>query len=173
MAHEAKPHLPSAVLMLVSIIAAMKYLETASRRWALIAGALCGAAFGMVLTGALSFILLPAMAYLRWRSRSRLRDSFLDLMSAAGIGILVYSMTNPFVIVHLLGDRTILESNLGNSQAMYRTALSPATLTHAALLIGAGASPVFAIAGAAAIVLQPRRSDLGRKLLLVVTLPML
>ena len=178
MAHEAKPHLPGAVLTLLAIIASVKYIETASRRWALCAGALCGCAFGMVLTGVASFILLPVMSYIRWRARpplapSRLRDAFLDLILASITGLLVYSVTNPFVIAHLLGDRTILQSNLANSQAMYRAALNPGTLMNAANLIADGATPVFAIAGALAILLIARRDDFVRKILLVVCLPIL
>src|SRR5438046_7371686 len=114
MAHEAKPHLPGAVLILLALIAAVRYIETASRRWALGAGALCGSAFGMVLTGALSFILLPVMCYLRWRSRWRLRVVLVDFVLALALGFGLYTVTNPFVIFHLLGDRTILLSNLGN-----------------------------------------------------------
>src|SRR5205085_3010239 len=141
------------------------YIETASRRFALGAGALCGAAFGMVLTGALSFILLPVMCYLRWRSRpplasSRFRIALVDFLSALGIGILVYAVSNPFVIIHLLGDRTILLSNLGNSQAMYRAPMTTDALQHAAKLIADGATPIIAIAGAVAIVAF--RKDLVR-----------
>jgi hypothetical protein len=178
MAHEAKPHLPGAVLILLAIIGAVKYIETASRPFALGAGALCGAAFGMVLTGALSFILLPVMCYLRWRSRpplaaSRLQIVLVDFLSAMGIGMLVYAFSNPFVIIHLLGDRTILLSNLGNSQAMYRVPMSTDTILHAGKLIADGASPIVAIAGVLAIVVFARRDDLVRKLALVVSLPVI
>ena len=40
---EAKPHLPGAVLMLLSVIAAAKYAESGRSRWWVAAGALCGA----------------------------------------------------------------------------------------------------------------------------------
>ena len=133
MSHEAKPHLPAAVLTLLAIIAAVCYIETSSRRFAILAGALCGASFAMVLTGAMSFILLPAMCFARWRARpplaaSRIKHVTFDLALSSLIGAAVYSVTNPFVIIHLLGNRTILESNLGNSQAMYHPALDLQTL---------------------------------------------
>jgi hypothetical protein len=173
MAHEAKPHLPAAVLMLLAVIAAVKYVDTGARRFGLLAGVLCGAAFGMVLTGAMSFILLPTMCFVRWRSRAKLRLVLVDLLAAITCGVAIYCVTNPFVIVHLIGDPTVLQSNLANSQAMYRPQFAQATLRHAVGLISDGASPVFTIAGAAAILLLARRNDVARKLLLVVSLPIL
>src|SRR5581483_10941605 len=110
------PHLPGAVLILLGIIAAVRYVESGSRKDALLAGLLCGATFGMVLTGALAFILLPAMVWMSWRTRGDLKRCFLDLTFAILVGVGVYCVTNPFVLIHLLGDRTILESNLGNTQ---------------------------------------------------------
>ena len=176
MSHEAKPHLPAAVLTLLAIIAAVCYIETSSRRFAILTGALCGASFAMVLTGAMSFILIPAMCFARWRARpplaaSRIKHVTFDLALSSLIGAAVYSVTNPFVLIHLLSDQTILQSNLGNSQAMYHPALDLQTLRHAASLIGSGASPVFGIVGAAAIVLFARRNDLIRGLMLIVCLP--
>jgi hypothetical protein len=51
MAHEAKPHLPAAVLMLLAVIAATKHVDTGRIRCWLLASILCGASFGMVTTG--------------------------------------------------------------------------------------------------------------------------
>ena len=45
MAHEAKPHLPGAALMLCAIFCATNYVRTGHRRHWVGAGALCGAAF--------------------------------------------------------------------------------------------------------------------------------
>ena len=50
-AHEAKPHLPGAVLMLLAVLSATNYVRTGRRRYWLGAGALCGAAFGMAPKG--------------------------------------------------------------------------------------------------------------------------
>jgi hypothetical protein len=178
LSHEAKPHLPSAVLSLFAVIAAVKYIETASRRWALIAGALCGAAFGMVLTGMLSFILLPVMCFFRWRARSplapsRISSALSDLGLSLGIGVVVYAITNPFVIIHLLGDRTILLSNLGNSQAMYRAPMRLDTIATATDLIAEGASPLVAGAGLLAVLFLRGRNGPIRTILLLVSLPIL
>ncbi|HEX3358222.1 MAG TPA: glycosyltransferase family 39 protein [Tepidisphaeraceae bacterium] len=171
MAHEAKPHLPGVVLMLLAVMAGVKYVETSSRRWAVGAGALCGAAFGMVLTGVLAFILLPIMCFLRWRAKSPLAPSrffraLIDCILATLAGALVYSITNPFVVLHLLGDREVLFSNLQNTQAMYRELIQPDTLLGAAKLIAMGATPALAVLGAAAILFAPRKQDIARKLML-------
>ena len=56
MAHEAKPHLPGAVLMLLAVLAGSRYVETGSRRWWMTTGALCGAAVGMVLSKRADFL---------------------------------------------------------------------------------------------------------------------
>ncbi len=173
MAHEAKPHLPGVVLMLLAVMAGVKYVETGSRRWALGSGALCGAAFGMVLTGVVAFILLPVMCFWRWRARSLLAPSrflstVVDCVVATLLGVLVYSITNPFVIIHLLGDREVLLSNLQNTQAMYRELIQPDTLMNAAKLIAVGATPALAVLGAAAILFGPTKQNLVRKLLLSV-----
>lgn len=72
MAHEAKPHLPGAVLMLLAVMEAMRYVETPKRRWWIATGCLCGAAFGMVLAAWPIFVVLPVMTLLRrasWRER--------------------------------------------------------------------------------------------------------
>lgn len=176
-AHEAKPHLPGAVLCLLALMAAIKYVETGTRRHALAAGAACGAAFGMVLTGALTFILLPAMCYLRWRSRPPLASSrFAHVMAHLAVSVLVgigiYFLTNPFVAIHLLGDRTTLLSNLQNSQAMYRETMTVASALHAAQLIGEGASPVVAGVGGLCVLLL-RNKIAARRLLLIAMTPML
>ena len=72
MAHEAKPHLPAAVLMLMAMMAAIKYVEAGFRRWWIVAAVLCGAATGMILSAAPVCIILPLMVLFRampWRSR--------------------------------------------------------------------------------------------------------
>jgi len=45
-AHEAKPHLAGAVLVILSVLAATKFVETGARKWALVTGALCGWRWG-------------------------------------------------------------------------------------------------------------------------------
>ena len=49
-AHEGKPHLAGAVITLLAVIAASNYVEHGTRRTWMLAGALCGAAVGMIVS---------------------------------------------------------------------------------------------------------------------------
>lgn len=147
-AHEAKPHLPGAVLILLAVLAAASYVETGRRvHWAG-AGALCGAAVGMVLWAYPVFLILPVMTLLRpepWRRRVRVA------LTAGMVGVGVYLVTNPYVPINLFGDRAVLRSNfsnnLANSSVMYHVTAPGLPFADAARLFGAGASPALAIAG--------------------------
>jgi hypothetical protein len=145
MAHEAKPHLPGAVLMLLAVLAATKYVQTGLRRYWLAAGALCGAAFGMVLSALPVFVILPLMALMR--RPATWRDRIVVMLAAGVIGVDVYFLTNPYVLVHLIGRDPVLRSNLGNSAAMYSAGGSAGAVANAALLIGEGTSCLLAVAG--------------------------
>jgi hypothetical protein len=147
MAHEAKPHLPGAVLVLLAVLAAARFVETGSRRAWLAAGALCGAAFGMVLSMLPVFAVLPAMVLLRpMRVADRVRVAVL----AALLGVGVYLATNPYVLLNQFSasGRETLHSNLHNSSAMYHVGRPLAGAINAAGLVAEGASPLLAIAGA-------------------------
>jgi len=89
MAHEAKPHLAGAVLVLLAVLAASDYVTTGRRRSWLAAGALCGAAFGMVLSALPVFAILPLMVLLR-RGTSW-RDRIVIAVTSVVIGVDVYS----------------------------------------------------------------------------------
>jgi hypothetical protein len=146
-AHEAKPHLPGAVLMLCAVIAASRYVETGRRKQALVAGALCGAAFATVLSAALVFIVLPVMAFLRpgtWRAR------VVTMILAGVMGAGVYVATNPYVAINLVRNREVLKSNLTNSTDMYRVGGWRQGVPNALKLLAEGATPGLAMAGAVA-----------------------
>ena len=155
MAHEAKPHLPGAVLMLLAVLAATNYAQTGRRRWWIAAGALCGAAFGMVLSSLPIFVILPVMTLLR---KQPWRDRIIVTLAAGFIGVDVYFLTNPYVLLHLVAQNPVLTSNLGNSTAMYAASGSLDALLNAALLIAEGASPVLAAVGVVGTVLLGRRA---------------
>jgi len=144
MAHEAKPHLSGAALMLLAVLAATNYVRTGGRKWWVLAGALCGAAFGMVLSSLPVFAVLPVMTLLR---RQRWRDRVVVTLAAGLIGVDVYFLTNPYVLLHLVRRDPVLFSNLGNSTAMYRAGGSLDALWNAARLIAEGTSPLLAAAG--------------------------
>jgi hypothetical protein len=183
MAHEGKPHLPGAVLMLAAVGFAMRQLSlAASLRFpsesefkplppSLEEGAssessrvwghafpespwwwmcvCCGAAVGMVLSAAPIILLVPLVACLeqrrwwmptrnlaadelsKWAERTAancvlvraplgvsLRRTVAGLVAAG----LVYVTANPYVLVNALFHREVLQSNFGNSLAMYEIA---------------------------------------------------
>lgn len=143
-AHEAKPHMAGAVLILLTVIVATRYVETGRRKWWVAAGGLAGASLGMVLSGLWAFAILPAMVLLRpapWRDRLR------TLALATLCGVAIYAITNPYVPYNALFRRTRLTSNLQNSTAMYAVHGSTHALANAAKLIAEGASTVIAIVG--------------------------
>ncbi len=116
MAHEAKPHLPGAVLMLYAVLAAMRYVDRPTWRRAAVAGILCGSSFGMVLSSWPVFVVLPLMTLLDRHGWSR-RAATAAL--ACGIGGVTYLATNPYILINLFRNRDVLRSNFGNSLAMY------------------------------------------------------
>lgn len=149
-AHEAKPHMAGAVLILLTVIAATKYVETGHRKWWLAAGGLAGASLGMVLSGLWAFAVLPAMVLIRpapWRDRLR------TLAFASVFGVAVYALTNPYVPYNALFRRARLTSNLQNSTAMYAVHGTSNAVVNAANLIAEGASMVIAIVGVLGVVL--------------------
>jgi hypothetical protein len=159
LAHEAKPHLPATTLMLLAVIAAIKYVETGSMKWAAVAGALCGASFGMVLSGLLAFAILFVMVFLRDGDGRRRMPA---LALAMSLGALTYVLTNPFVIINILTRPQRFQSNLENSTNMYAT--TAGGLTNALSLIMEGASPLLAFVGVCGIFFLARER-IGRLLL--------
>jgi hypothetical protein len=146
-AHEAKPHLPGAVLMLLAVIAAIRYVETGKHLWWIAAGALCGAAAGMVLSSIPIFLLIPVMAALR--RGEKVTERIGTALVATLVGIVVYFITNPYVGINLLNAHSVggmaLRSNMANTKAMY--SISPRGLLDGIKLLGLGTSPLLAMLG--------------------------
>lgn len=137
MAHEAKPHLPGGVLMLLAVAAAMRYLETGLRRWWFAMACACGAALGMVLSAWPTFVVIPLAVILRERAWRRCVG-----MALAGVvvGGAVYLATNPYIPINLLVNRAVLRSNFGNSLAMYElTRFGDGTVNALRLILEAAA----------------------------------
>ena len=145
MGHEAKPHLPAAVLMLLAVLAAMRYVESGQRRWWAVTAVLCGAAFGMVLSAWPIFVVLPVMLLLR---RAVWEDVITRTVFGGLIGAGVYVLTNPYVVINLFVNRAVLESNFGNSLAMYEVSQLGEGVINAAWLVLEGTSPILAVFGA-------------------------
>ena len=147
MAHEAKPHLPAAALMLLACVAATRFVETARRRWWIATAILCGAAVGMILSAWPVVFVVPAMLLARpkpWSQR------IFIAVTCGIIAIDVYLITNPYVLKHAMAwsqPDNPLRSNLQNSSAMYDAGLSMQGATDAARLFGYAATPVVAVLG--------------------------
>jgi hypothetical protein len=159
-AHEAKPHLAGLALMILAVLAACRYVETGGRRWWIAAGALCGAAFGMVISSLIIFVILPVMTLLRpqsWAARVGIA------MGSALVGGLVYALTNPYVPYNLLFNREVLRSNLGTSTAMYHVGGGTNGFLNAIRLVAEGVSPILAALGVVGLIalLVRRRSGLA------------
>ena len=162
-AHEAKPHLAGAVLMLLAVLNAACYVER-GRGW-LGAALLCGAAIGMVPSAVPVVLVIPLMFLLRrWvpsaeasaspdesgaapRSARGLRGIVGPLSVASAVVLAMFVLTNPFVAINLIRNPAVLRSNVGNSAAFYAPALNGTGLLNASLLIGQGTSFLLAAAG--------------------------
>lgn len=157
MSHEAKPHLPGAVLMLLTVGVAEAYVRTGHRKWAILAGAVAGAAMGMVISSLLAFSILPVMTMLR---RQTWRQRILLTLLAVGTGIAVYFLTNPYVAINLVRNRAVLRSNLGNTTNMYHVGGWIGGLQNGFSLLAEGASPGVLVGGIIALAARcviPRR----------------
>ena len=216
MAHEGKPHLPGAVLMLAAVLFAMRHLsahatasalpraagfsprdgsdaypasgfsprdgsdargaadvsprrqEPSARRdwWAMCA--CCGAALGMVLSSLPVFILIPLVALLEARKRTRVEGrqnarysiTFVAKRAFAGVGAasLVYLVTNPYIVINGLTNREVLKSNFGNSLEMYAVARIGEGFVRVIELTIEGATLPVLVLGAVALVVAAVRS---------------
>ena len=167
LAHEAKPHLPAAVLIVYAMVAATHYLEHGTRRLLLITGLLCGLALGLVLSAWVAFLVLPIAAGLRaepWRRR------ITAAVLGGAVGVMAYAITNPYAVKNALTGQSVWKENFANSRAFYPLADSVADLVagnlRTAALIAEGMSPLLAIASIAAVVVMVA-SSAGRPTLVV------
>lgn len=115
---EAKPHLPSACLILWAILSGLDYHACGRLRAAVRMGLQAGYAFGLVLTGLVAALLWPMLLLAR---RSVTHDRGLRYLAlAGGLALAVYVGTNPYIPYNWLTQRAALSSNINNSTAMYR-----------------------------------------------------
>jgi hypothetical protein len=144
MSHEAKPHLPGAVLMLAAVWFGMRHLENVQSldQWFTksfwVMCICCGAALGMVLSSWPIFVLIPLVAWMdgtrrvarqphagkggnvHGRSAGRRGRTFIArTIAGASLGAFVYLITNPYIVINMFTNRAVLKSNFGNSLAMY------------------------------------------------------
>jgi len=168
-AHEAKPHLAGAVLMLLAVIAASRFLEGGRRGEGILAAALCGAGVGMVPSVLPVVLVLPPMVIFSvaqpraavpqsTQPRGEVPHIVLGMGGALLVATLVYCITNPYVPINLFRNPAVLRSNFANSAAFYRAEWTGAGVPHALLLVGEGASFVLATAGLGAMLALAARA---------------
>jgi hypothetical protein len=163
MAHEAKPHLGGAALLLLAVLGSSKYVETGKWKWIVWTAIACGAAAGMVLSGVIGLIVLPAMCLCR-RDRRWLKICITGVLIAAG----VYFALNPYVAIHLLvaDQRAVLTGNLANTQAMYALGTGVGAGWNAIRLIAVGTAwpiAIIGLIGACAILIRRSQSDISER----------
>lgn len=165
-AHEAKPHLAAAVLMLLTVLAAGRYCESGTRRAWLGTAALAGLALGMVVTSLPILLVLVAMMCLREWPRNKADFSKLMLRAAGGplIAVFVYFVTNPYVGINLFRNRALLHSDFSHASGFYHATIKG--IPNGLFLTGLASSFLLAaigIIGMIALIIQAwimvRRSD--------------
>jgi len=168
MSHEAKPHLPGAVLMLLAVWWAVRYVDSAGRRywWGLCLS--CGAAFGMVLSALPIFILIPLAELIRvYGGRSSFPAAVRRAAAGIAVALAVYLITNPYVPINLFVNPQVLGSNLSNSTAMYEIDRLGEGFTRMLALTVEGATLPVLLIGVLAMVSVVRQGRTAAVLLLV------
>jgi len=154
---EAKPHLPSACLILWAVLSGLDY--RARHRWAdaLRMGLQAGYAFGLVLTGIVAAFLWPVLVIAR--STDTKRRAWRHLAAAGVIAAAVYLLTNPYVPYNYIANRDSLDSNIGNSTAMYENQIArwPEGALRVAVLLVESVGVVVPVIGLIGLVLLARR----------------
>ncbi|MGE3181671.1 MAG: ArnT family glycosyltransferase [Phycisphaerae bacterium] len=120
---EAKPHLPSAALLVTAVWFACEYARSGRSTHAYIAGVCAGLAFSFVLTGLAAFCcFLPiffGVIQTREDKLARVRLQRTPLVGAMLIGLGIYGLTNFYFLYNLLFHRALITGNVANSTAMY------------------------------------------------------
>jgi len=167
MAHEGKPHLPGAVLMLSAVWFGTRHrvgevdAKAVRRDWRSMC-ICCGAAVGMVLSSLPVLALIPLVAWLdqqrdavRPRRFARWIATTLRGLTAAAI---IYAISNPYLLINAVADRDVLRSNFGNSLAMYEVSRIGEGFQRMIELVIEGATlPVLVFGGAAFTLASIRR----------------
>lgn len=143
-AHEAKPHLPGAVLSLLAILAGMRFLETGRRRDGLAVIFCVGLSCSMVLSTLPMLAFVPCIFMLK-SPRMAIRG-----LCGAVIAIAIYLLLDPYIWIDFFWHRQRLFSNISNSAAMYHFSALSAIGNAAALMIE-GTSLVVFILGIAGV----------------------
>lgn len=143
MAHEAKPHLPAAVLTMWAAYMAIRYWQKPGTGRFAGMSVLCGLAVGMVPAAAYALVLIPTTACARPRSTGRIiRRSVVGVV----LVVLAYAACNPYVPINLVQNPDLIRSNFVNTSGMYGLSLSVEGAKNALRLTLEGVSPLLALA---------------------------
>ncbi|MGN6507455.1 MAG: hypothetical protein ACTHM6_18010 [Tepidisphaeraceae bacterium] len=165
LAHDAKPHLGGAALMLAACLAGARWVRTNATRDAILVGLFVGLASGMVLSAAVVVIVPVAMVLL---GRATPGERVAALLLALSMGAFVYAATNPYVLLHLINHDPVLASNASNTKAMYALQdLSGPFLNAARLTVQAMSIPMVSLAGISTVVVIARRRALSPLAILI------
>ncbi len=148
--HEAKPHLPGAVLVMLAALLAHTYATRSHRRAGAIAtGAAAGSAVGMVMSvWPAAAAIIAAVGLIRPSLTPKQR--WIDTALAAGAAAGVYCLSNPFAVLRALTGHPIWREHVANFSSFYAPSFSTASLTNALLILAEAAGPLTLIALAAA-----------------------
>jgi hypothetical protein len=159
---EAKPHLPSACVLLWATSSALDYLARRRVGDLVRSALLAGYAFALVLTGIAAAALAPALVWAGARRSPRGRPrpvNIRHLMGAVALAAGVWLLANPYVPYNALFNRAALGSNVANSTAMYANQVARAAqgaVRVGQLLVEAGGAGLL-VAGGLGLVLLWRR----------------
>ncbi len=154
---EAKPHVPSAAMLVWAAVFALDYHAGGRRRDALKLGLAGGLAAGLVLTGVAAA--LYGLALLVAAPAARRQQTARHVILSGAVAALVYAATNPFFLYNALFERSALASNMGNSLAMYAEQVRRAGegTVRVAQLAAEGAGPLVLLCGLTGLLVLARR----------------
>jgi len=144
MAHEAKPHLPAAVLMIYAGLAGFAYIKRPTSRRYFLAALMCGLSCAMVLSAWPVLVLLGLVLLLDRRPFSEQWWRFVWGVMAT---VIVFLVCNPYLLINLFADREVLRSNFSNSRAMYQFGRFGDGAQNVASLLVAAMGPLLAVCG--------------------------
>ncbi len=144
LAHEAKPHLPAAVLMMWAALAAVRYTQRPGAGKFLAMSLLCGLAVGMV-PSALPALAILVVAAFAWRPT--FGQVFGRIVGGLMITAIAYFACNPYVAIRLAQEPQALYSNFRNTSGMYEWGNPFQGFGNTAMLVAEGTGWLIAAAG--------------------------
>ena len=170
MAHEAKPHLPAAVLMMYAVLASFAYIKRPTDRRYFFVVFLCGLAASMVVSAAPIVVLIGLVLVLDGRS---FWDQWWRFTWGVGLVIIIFFAINPYWLLGLVRGDAAFASNMSNTWSMYDVGRFQLGLLTVAGSLAAAMGPLAAVGG---VLLGPttvRSSNVRRCILLGVPVVLL